>query len=44
MVMFEMTSEEDEEERTFEVTEAVPDVEMFDFQTSVRSIQVLSGA
>lgn len=43
-VMFEMSSEDVEEERTFEVTEAIPDVELFDFPTSTRSIHVISGA
>ncbi|XP_053095306.1 beta/gamma crystallin domain-containing protein 1 [Pangasianodon hypophthalmus] len=44
VVMFEMSSEEVEEEHTFEVTEAVPDVELFGFHTSTRSIHVISGA
>uniref|UniRef100_A0A4W4FNG3 PR domain containing 1b, with ZNF domain n=1 Tax=Electrophorus electricus TaxID=8005 RepID=A0A4W4FNG3_ELEEL len=46
LVMFEMTNEEEDrdEERTFEVTEAVPDVELFGFRTVTRSIHVLSGA
>lgn len=44
LVMFEMSNEEVEEENTFEVTEAVPDVELFNFQTSTRSIHVISGA
>lgn len=46
MVMFEQPEEEQEEqeENTFEVTEAIPDVELFGFKTSTRSIQVLSGA
>ncbi|XP_072550444.1 beta/gamma crystallin domain-containing protein 2 [Salminus brasiliensis] len=45
LVMFEMSTEEDQqEERTFEVTEAVPDVELFDFRPVTRSIHVLSGA
>ncbi|XP_037400787.1 beta/gamma crystallin domain-containing protein 2 [Pygocentrus nattereri] len=45
LVMFEMPNEEEvQEERTFEVTEAVPDVELFDFRTATRSIHVLSGA
>lgn len=35
---------ENEEEQTFEVTEAVPDVELFGFGINTRSIQVLSGA
>nr|XP_023687789.1 uncharacterized protein LOC111854249 isoform X2 [Paramormyrops kingsleyae] len=33
-----------EEEQTLEVTEAIPDVELFEFQTSTKSINVLSGA
>lgn len=47
MVMFEMPEEEQEgmqEENTFEVTEAIPDVELFEYKTSTRSIHVLSGA
>ncbi|XP_066498861.1 beta/gamma crystallin domain-containing protein 1 [Hoplias malabaricus] len=46
LVMIEMPGgdEEGEEERTFEVTEAVPDVEPFGFKTMTRSIHVLSGA
>lgn len=47
MVMFEMPEEEQEgvqEENTFEVTEAIPDVELFEFKTSTRSIHVVSGA
>ncbi|KAK2829007.1 hypothetical protein Q7C36_016997 [Tachysurus vachellii] len=44
VVLFEMSNEEVEEERTFEVTEAIPDVELFDFPTSTRSIHVISGA
>ncbi|XP_040910011.1 beta/gamma crystallin domain-containing protein 1-like [Toxotes jaculatrix] len=47
MVMFEQPEEEQEgmpEENTFEVTEAIPDVELFGYKTSTRSIQVLSGA
>lgn len=35
---------ENEDEQTFEVTEAVPDVELFGFGINTRSIQVLSGA
>ncbi|KAI7798875.1 uncharacterized protein crybg2 [Triplophysa rosa] len=35
---------ENEEEQTFEVTEAVPDVELFGFGINTRSIHVLSGA
>ncbi|AWP21416.1 putative absent in melanoma 1 protein-like [Scophthalmus maximus] len=47
MVMFEQPEEEQEampEENTFEVTEAIPDVELFGYKTSTRSIHVLSGA
>ncbi|KAM7384551.1 hypothetical protein PAMA_011758 [Pampus argenteus] len=47
MVMFEQLEEENEsmqEESTFEVTEAIPDVELFGYKTSTRSIHVLSGA
>ncbi|KAJ0054770.1 hypothetical protein NL108_001919 [Boleophthalmus pectinirostris] len=46
MVMFEQPDEEqgEQEENTFEVTEAIPDVELYGFKTSTRSIQVLSGA
>ena len=47
MVMFEQLEEEDEgaqEESTFEVTEAIADVEVFGYKTSTRSIHVLSGA
>nr|XP_019959301.1 PREDICTED: uncharacterized protein LOC109639985 [Paralichthys olivaceus] len=47
MVMFEQPEEEQEnmqEESTFEVTEAIPDVELFGYKTSTRSIHVLSGA
>ncbi|TNN52364.1 Absent in melanoma 1-like protein [Liparis tanakae] len=47
MVMFEQPEEEQEggeEENTFEVTEAIPDVELFEYRTSTRSIHVLSGA
>ncbi|CAG5890108.1 unnamed protein product [Menidia menidia] len=46
MVMFEQPEEEEEgmlEENTFEVTEAIPDVELFGYKTSTRSIHVLSG-
>ncbi|XP_061671087.1 uncharacterized protein LOC133498354 [Syngnathoides biaculeatus] len=48
MVMFEQPEEEEEgapaqEENTFEVTEAIPDVELFDYKTHTRSIQVFSG-
>ncbi|XP_015245244.1 PREDICTED: absent in melanoma 1-like protein [Cyprinodon variegatus] len=47
MVMIEHSEEEGggmEEEKAFEVTEAIPDVELFDYKTSTRSIHVLSGA
>ncbi|KAG7457980.1 hypothetical protein MATL_G00233000 [Megalops atlanticus] len=47
MVMFampEVENEEAEEEQTFEVTEAIPDVEPYGFRTMTRSIHVLSGA
>lgn len=47
MVMFELPEEDEDgmqEEKTFEVTEAIPDVELFDYKTSTRSIHVLSGA
>ncbi|XP_061597072.1 beta/gamma crystallin domain-containing protein 1 [Cololabis saira] len=46
MVMFEQPEEEDSqsEENTFEVTETIPDVELFGFKTSTRSINVVSGA
>ncbi|KAI3358749.1 hypothetical protein L3Q82_015158, partial [Scortum barcoo] len=45
MIMFEQPEEEQEgmQENTFEVTEAIPDVELFDYKTSTRSIHVLSG-
>uniref|UniRef100_A0A3Q3G4X5 Uncharacterized LOC109997824 n=1 Tax=Labrus bergylta TaxID=56723 RepID=A0A3Q3G4X5_9LABR len=33
-----------QEENTFEVTEAIPDVELFEYKTSTRSIDVISGA
>lgn len=46
MVMIEHPEEEQDmqEENTFEVTEAIPDVELFGYKTSTRSIQVISGA
>uniref|UniRef100_A0A3B4ZHC3 Absent in melanoma 1 protein-like n=1 Tax=Stegastes partitus TaxID=144197 RepID=A0A3B4ZHC3_9TELE len=47
LVMFEQPEEEQEgvqDENTFEVTEAIPDVELFGYKTSTRSIHVLSGA
>uniref|UniRef100_A0A3Q2XDL3 PR domain containing 1b, with ZNF domain n=1 Tax=Hippocampus comes TaxID=109280 RepID=A0A3Q2XDL3_HIPCM len=47
MVMFEQPEEEEgavaQEENTFEVTEAIPDVELFGFKINTRSIQVFSG-
>ncbi|XP_076611075.1 uncharacterized protein crybg2 [Chaetodon auriga] len=46
MVMFEQPEDQEgmQEENTFEVTEAIPDVELFGYKTSSRSIHVLSGA
>ncbi|KAL2080212.1 hypothetical protein ACEWY4_024005 [Coilia grayii] len=47
LVMYELPDEELEEpqeERTFEVTEAIPDVELFGFRSTTRSIHVVSGA
>ena len=47
MVMFEMPEEDQEgvqEGNTFEVTEAIADVELFEYKTLTRSIHVLSGA
>ncbi|XP_070778273.1 beta/gamma crystallin domain-containing protein 2 [Enoplosus armatus] len=46
MVMFEQPEEDEDgmQENTFEVTEAIPDVELFEYKTSTRSIHVLSGA
>uniref|UniRef100_A0A8C4F8Z6 Beta/gamma crystallin 'Greek key' domain-containing protein n=1 Tax=Dicentrarchus labrax TaxID=13489 RepID=A0A8C4F8Z6_DICLA len=47
MVMFEQPEEDQEgmqEENRFEVTEAIADVELFEYNTSTRSIHVLSGA
>lgn len=46
MVMFEQPEEELDggQENTFEVTEAIPDVELFGYKTSTRSIEVVSGA
>ncbi|KAM6974359.1 uncharacterized protein crybg2 [Tautogolabrus adspersus] len=47
MVMFEQPEEDQEgmqEDNTFEVTEAIPDVELFEYKTSTRSIEVVSGA
>ncbi|XP_077362514.1 uncharacterized protein crybg2 [Festucalex cinctus] len=47
MVMFEQPEEEEgavaQDENTFEVTEAIPDVELFDYKINTRSIQVFSG-
>lgn len=46
MVMIEQQEDEQDvpEENTFEVTDAIPDVELFGYKTSTRSIQVISGA
>lgn len=47
LVMFELPEDEGEgeqEENTFEVTEAIPDVELFEYRTNTRSIHVVSGA
>uniref|UniRef100_A0A668ASC0 PR domain containing 1b, with ZNF domain n=1 Tax=Myripristis murdjan TaxID=586833 RepID=A0A668ASC0_9TELE len=46
VVLFEQPEEErdDQEENTFEVTEAIPDVELFGYKATTRSIQVVSGA
>ncbi|KAM8840087.1 uncharacterized protein crybg2 [Spinachia spinachia] len=47
IVLFEQPEEEPQgapEENTFEVTEAIADVELFEYKTSTRSINVLSGA
>lgn len=47
MVMFELPEEEQDgvqEDKSFEVTEAIPDVELFEYKTSTRSIHVVSGA
>uniref|UniRef100_A0A3Q1D297 Beta/gamma crystallin 'Greek key' domain-containing protein n=1 Tax=Amphiprion ocellaris TaxID=80972 RepID=A0A3Q1D297_AMPOC len=47
LVMFEQPEEQQDgvqDENTFEVTEAIPDVELFGYKTSTRSIHVLSGA
>ncbi|KAL0166459.1 hypothetical protein M9458_038303, partial [Cirrhinus mrigala] len=45
LMLYGMPEEEkaDSEEPTFEVTEAVADVELFGFGTNTRSIHVLSG-
>ena len=43
--MFEQPEDVDlDEENSFEVTEAIPDVATFQYKTSTRSIHVLSGA
>lgn len=47
LVMFELPEDEEEGEQeanTFEVTEAIPDVELFNYKINTRSIHVLSGA
>ncbi|XP_075995421.1 uncharacterized protein crybg2 [Genypterus blacodes] len=47
VVMFEMPNEEQDdmkEQNTFEVTEAVADVELFGFKTCTQSIEVINGA
>lgn len=47
VVMFEMPEEEQEgveEDKSFEVTEAIPDVELFEYKTSTKAIHVVSGA
>ncbi|CAL8373627.1 unnamed protein product [Boreogadus saida] len=45
LVMFEQPEDEDvDEENSFEVTEAIPDVATFQYKTTTRSISVLSGA
>lgn len=41
--MFEQP-EGEQEENTFEVTEAIPDVELFNYKTNTRSLHVVSGA
>ncbi|XP_061122678.1 beta/gamma crystallin domain-containing protein 1 isoform X1 [Syngnathus typhle] len=46
MVLFEQPEEEEgvaQEENTFEVTEAIPDVELFGYKINTRSLQVFSG-
>ncbi|KAL4629434.1 absent in melanoma 1 protein-like [Arapaima gigas] len=47
LILYEMAEEEEgveeAEKRTFEVTEAIPDVEPFEFRTMSSSIHVLSG-
>lgn len=45
--MFELPfddGEGEQDENTFEVTEAIPDVELFNYKTNTRSIHVVSGA
>lgn len=47
MVMFEQPEEDQEgmaEDNTFEVTDAIADVELLEYKPSTRSIQVFSGA
>ncbi|CAB1351219.1 unnamed protein product, partial [Coregonus sp. 'balchen'] len=45
LVMYAQPDEEEvEQESTFEVTEAIPDVELFGYRTTTCSIHVLSGA
>ncbi|XP_045077806.1 beta/gamma crystallin domain-containing protein 1-like [Coregonus clupeaformis] len=45
LVMYAQPDEEEvEQENTFEVTEAIPDVELFGYRTTTCSIHVLSGA
>uniref|UniRef100_A0A8C4Z3I2 Beta/gamma crystallin 'Greek key' domain-containing protein n=1 Tax=Gadus morhua TaxID=8049 RepID=A0A8C4Z3I2_GADMO len=45
LVMFEQPEDEEaDEENSFEVTEAIPDVATFQYKTTTRSISVLSGA
>ncbi|XP_056153977.1 beta/gamma crystallin domain-containing protein 2-like [Lampris incognitus] len=47
LVMFEQPDEEQgdmQEENTFEVTQAIPDVEPFGYKTNTLSIQVINGA
>ncbi|KAF3834112.1 hypothetical protein F7725_025316 [Dissostichus mawsoni] len=47
MVMFEQPEEDQEgmaEDNTFEVTEAIADVELLEYKPSTRSIEVISGA
>uniref|UniRef100_A0A674A8T7 Mucin-17-like n=1 Tax=Salmo trutta TaxID=8032 RepID=A0A674A8T7_SALTR len=46
LVLYEQpdVEQEVEEDNTFEVAEAIPDVELFGFRTTTRSIHVVSGA